>query len=60
LTCYRVLGADQDPRAEELLKTAHGLLQEQAAKITDEQLRHSFLENVATHRELVQAFEQTC
>jgi predicted ATPase/DNA-binding SARP family transcriptional activator/Flp pilus assembly protein TadD len=58
LTCYRVLAANQDPRAEELLDTAHELLQEQARKITDEKMRDSFLENVAAHRELVQAFER--
>ena len=37
---------------------AHELLQEQAAKIAGEKMRHSFLENVAAHRELVQAFAQ--
>jgi tetratricopeptide (TPR) repeat protein len=58
LTCYRVLAANQDPRAQGLLDTAHELLQEQAAKITDEKLERSFLENVAAHRELVQAFER--
>ncbi|MFN2186944.1 MAG: tetratricopeptide repeat protein, partial [Anaerolineae bacterium] len=59
LTCYRVLVTNQDPRAQGLLDTAHELLQEQAAKITDEKLRRSFLENVAAHRELAQAFKRT-
>ena len=58
LTCYHVLEANQDPRAQELLNTAHDLLQEQAAKITDEKMRQSFLENVAAHRELVLALER--
>ena len=58
LTCTRVLEANQDGRAQELLATAHGLLQEQAAKITGEELRRSFLENVAAHRELVQTHTQ--
>ena len=52
LTCYRVLKANQDPRAQEILATAYGLLQERASKITDEEMRHSFLENVAAHREI--------
>ena len=53
LTCYRVLRVNQDPRAEAILNTAHHLLQEQAAKISDEELRRSFLENVPAHREIV-------
>jgi hypothetical protein len=32
-------------------------LQEIAGKFTDEDLRRSFLENVAAHRELVQEYE---
>ena len=52
LTCYRVLHANHDPRAKEILNTAHGLLQEQAARISDKELRRSFLENVAAHREI--------
>ncbi|MCP4542136.1 MAG: AAA family ATPase [Chloroflexi bacterium] len=53
LTCYRILRANLDPRAETILDTAYHLLQEQAAKITDEEMRCSFLENVAIHREIV-------
>jgi adenylate cyclase len=53
LTCYRVLQANRDPRAGELLDMAHNLLQERAAKIGDEDLRHSFLENMANHREIL-------
>jgi predicted ATPase/DNA-binding SARP family transcriptional activator len=55
LTCYRVLEANHDPRAQEILTTAHNLLQERAVRITDEELRRSFLENVAAHREIVRA-----
>jgi predicted ATPase/DNA-binding SARP family transcriptional activator/predicted negative regulator of RcsB-dependent stress response len=54
LTCYRVLHANQDPRAQEILTTAHRLLQERAAKISDDELRRSFLENVAAHREIIE------
>ncbi|MDH4138506.1 MAG: tetratricopeptide repeat protein, partial [Anaerolineae bacterium] len=54
LTCYRVLRANQDPRAQAILNTGYSLLQEQATKISDEELRRSFLENVAAHREIVE------
>ncbi len=53
LTCCRILRANQDPRAQTVLNTAHRLLQEQAAKISDEELRRSFVENVAAHREII-------
>jgi len=56
LTCYRVLRASQDSRAGDILNTAHRLLQERAAKISDEEMRCSFLENVATHREILSEF----
>jgi tetratricopeptide (TPR) repeat protein len=57
LTCYHVLRANQDPRAQEILVTAHRLLQEQAAKISDEKMRRFFLENVAAHREIVEEMQ---
>ena len=53
LTCYRVLKANQHPRAQEILTTAHNLLQEHVGNTTDEEMRRSFLENVPAHRELV-------
>ena len=53
LTCYRVLKANQDSRAQEILTTAYNLLQEHAGNTTDEEMRRSFLENVPAHRELV-------
>ena len=56
LTCYRVLHANQDPRAQVLLTTAHSLLQQQAAKIEDETLRRSFLENVPAHSAIMREF----
>ncbi|NJN66886.1 MAG: tetratricopeptide repeat protein [Chloroflexaceae bacterium] len=55
LTCSQVLLANQDARAPEVLRTAWALLQERAAQIEDDRLRHSFLENVAAHRELLAA-----
>jgi tetratricopeptide (TPR) repeat protein len=56
LTCYRVLSAVQDPRAQAILDTAFSQLQEQAAKITDEDMRRSFMENVPVHREILNEF----
>jgi tetratricopeptide (TPR) repeat protein len=57
LTCYRVLRANDDPRAQGVLESAHQLLQARAAKIADEELRRSYLENVRAHRELVKEFQ---
>jgi predicted ATPase len=54
LTCYHILRANGDPRASAVLRAAHTLLGEQAAKVGDEALRRSFLENIPAHREIVQ------
>jgi tetratricopeptide (TPR) repeat protein len=56
LTCYLVLRDNQDSRAPGILQTAHHLLQEQAAKISDAEMRISFLENVAENREIVNEY----
>jgi tetratricopeptide (TPR) repeat protein len=53
LTCYQVLRASGDERAEPLRETACRMLYERAAYIDDAALRHSFLYNVAAHRELL-------
>ncbi len=57
LTCYRVLMAHHDPRAQEVLATAYHLLHERAERITDEGMRRSFLEGVAAHQEIVREVE---
>ena len=57
LTCYQVLHAHDDPRAEAVLEAGYRLLQERARKIEDGDLRRSFLENVPHHREIVAAWE---
>lgn len=57
LTCYHSLCASHDPRAANILTTAYNLLQERADKIGDPELRRSFLENVAAHREIVQEWQ---
>jgi predicted ATPase/Tfp pilus assembly protein PilF len=58
VTCYRVLRAGEDPRAQKVLDTAYYLLQDQANRIGDEKLRRSFLENVAVHREILSEWAQ--
>jgi DNA-binding SARP family transcriptional activator/tetratricopeptide (TPR) repeat protein len=56
LSCYRVLRVAGDPRAVGVLEEGYQFLQEIANKMTDEDLRRSFLENVAWHRELTQEY----
>jgi tetratricopeptide (TPR) repeat protein len=58
LTCYQVLRAHDDPRAEEVLDVGYQLLQERADKIGDEDLRRSYLENVPYHRQIVEAWKE--
>jgi len=57
LTCYHVLYATHDSRAEAILNAARRLLQERVARIDDEKLRRSFLENVPAHREIIEVWE---
>jgi predicted ATPase len=57
LDCYRVLRALADPRADSILESAHDVLQARATRISDEQMRHSFLQNVPAHQEIVREFE---
>jgi tetratricopeptide (TPR) repeat protein len=56
LTCYQVLQACGDARAGGILSQAHARLMEQAASIETDDLRHSFLERVATHREILELY----
>jgi tetratricopeptide (TPR) repeat protein len=58
LTCYLVLRAGQDSRAEDVLTRAYRLLHERAAEIVDERLQRFYLENVPAHREIVREFTQ--
>jgi DNA-binding SARP family transcriptional activator/predicted ATPase len=58
LSCYRVLQAVDDPRAKKVLDEAVHLLQDIAAKITDDDLRHSFLQDVPAHREIASAHKR--
>jgi tetratricopeptide (TPR) repeat protein len=58
LTCYQVLQANVDTRAQNILVETYHRLQERAAKISDEGERRSFLENVAANREIVETYER--
>lgn len=53
LVSCRVLLANNDSRANTLLTKACGMLEAQAARILDRELRRAFLEDVAVHRELM-------
>jgi len=55
LTCYQILAANADPRANSLLHQAYDLLQQDAATL-DERTRHCFLTAVPMHRALVAAY----
>jgi tetratricopeptide (TPR) repeat protein len=55
-SCWRVLDANADPRADALLDLAHANLQERAASISDAAYRRMFLENVPEHRSIRSAW----
>jgi predicted ATPase/class 3 adenylate cyclase len=57
LSCVQVLQAAGDPRARHILATAHGILHEQAARIEDETLHSSFLQDIPYHREILRLWE---
>ena len=57
LICHRVLEELHDPRAVDILSQGYKLLMTWAQKIADENMRTSFLTNVAVHRELLEEFE---
>jgi class 3 adenylate cyclase/tetratricopeptide (TPR) repeat protein len=52
LTCCQVLQAAGDPRAQAVLASAQGLLQERAARLSNEAQRRAYLENVPFNREI--------
>jgi len=54
-TCQRVLEANHDPRGVPVLRAAQQRLREYAGQIANNDLRRSFLENVATHRAILMA-----
>lgn len=58
LIIYRILRANDDSRANDVLNKAHCLLEEWAEKITDDFLRHSLLENVPANREIIKEYKK--
>ena len=54
-TCWQALQASQEPRAGSLLAQAQALLEARANRISEPQLRQSFLENNHVHRQLAEA-----
>lgn len=56
LTCYRVLSALGDSRANDWLESAYGSLHNAAQGIRDTALRDGFLTNIPHHREIVAAW----
>ncbi len=56
LTCYQVLHVTDDPRADEVLRTASRVLHAWAGTISDPQGRFAFLNHVAAHREIEDAY----
>jgi tetratricopeptide (TPR) repeat protein len=57
LIFYRVFQANRDPRAAKALEEAHRGILERAARISDEAMRRSFLENIAENREILALWE---
>lgn len=57
LAGYRVLEALGDPRAPQVLASAHDFLRGRAAHISSQELRRSFWENMGAHREIRRAWE---
>ncbi len=58
LTCYRVLHANQNRRADPLLGAAYRLLLEQANHLPSELVKSNFLGMIPAHRELCMLYEQ--
>ena len=56
LTCHQALSRAGDARVSGVLARIHGSLQARAATIDDAALRHSFLNNIPHHREIVSAW----
>ena len=58
LTCWQALAAADDPRAPWVLEMAHAEVQSVAVRITDPDLRDSFLTNLPTSRAIVRAWAE--
>jgi class 3 adenylate cyclase/tetratricopeptide (TPR) repeat protein len=58
MICLHVLQASEDPRAITFLKDSYQELQARASRISDPDMRRSFLENVSVHVELERQYTQ--
>ncbi len=58
LTCWQVLSAARDPRAQSVLDAAVAELQAQAGRISDPLARRGFLDHVPHHRDLMAAWQR--
>jgi tetratricopeptide (TPR) repeat protein len=56
LTCYQVLRAGGDTRANTVLAAGHDFLQQRAMQFVDEKRRSQYLGNLPAHRDLVAAW----
>ncbi len=56
MTCYNVLRELNDKRADHLLGSAYTLLRNRAERISNPDLRRSFLENVPIHQKITKAY----
>lgn len=57
LHCYQVLSQEQDKRANDILNKAYLLLQKAVAKIPDEKMGYSFLNNVEVNKQIMEAYQ---
>lgn len=55
--CYALLNEFDDPRAGQILQTAHTILNEQITSLPDEQSRQAFVQNIATNQKILQAVQ---
>ena len=56
LVCYRILNANTDKRRRPVLEKGYDVLQRQAQRISDIEMRQNFLQNVPAHREIRAAY----
>ncbi len=56
VSCHQVLRRAGDPRAADVLASAHAVLQAKAATIGDAARRRSFLNDIPEHREIIAAW----
>ena len=59
LMCWHLLTAWQNHRADFLLQKMGQTIQEQATNIQNETTRHSFLQHIPEHRQIISLFAST-